>query len=53
MIVVATGFIPLFPLFIVFMVVVWDSTIDVGRSVLSTGQKNSRKACTGALAAAI
>ena len=54
MIVIATAFIPLSLLSLVSTIVMWESSQWLGKNtVRSTGEKNSRKACLGALAAAI
>ena len=53
-IVIATGFIPLSPLSIVSTMVIWESSQWLGEKILrNTGEKNSRKAWMGAVAAAI
>ena len=54
MIVIVTGFIPLSQLSVVSTMAMWESSQWLGKNIVrSTGQKNSRKARMGALAAAI
>ena len=52
MIVSATGFIPLSPLLVVSMTVLWKSSQWLGKNIVCW-LKDFRKACIGALAGAI
>ena len=52
--VIATGFIPLLPLSVVSMMVMWERSQRLGKDIVqNTSQKKSRKAWMGALATAI
>ena len=54
MIVIAKGFVPLSPLIIVSMMVMWESSQWLGKNIVqSAGKRNSREAWIGALAAEV